>query len=72
MELISEIPLRKIKSAADHARAARLVVRLSAVNADRGVAEYLDVLADLIADYEKRAGQAIDTSTVSAAGRFLG
>ena len=34
---------------------------------NRGTAEYLDVLVDLIADYEKRAGHVIDTSKVTAA-----
>jgi len=67
MELIREFPLRRIRSAIDHARATRLVVRLSAETSDRGVAEYLDVLIDLIADCERRAGQAIDASKVSAA-----
>ena len=67
MELIGEFPLRRIKSASIHARAKALVLRLSSRKADRGTTDYLDVLADLIADYEKRSGQVIDTSKVSAA-----
>ena len=67
LELINEFPLRRIKTAADHLRATKLVLRLSVVESDRGTAEYLDVLVDLIADYEKRAGQAVDTAKVSAA-----
>jgi antitoxin component HigA of HigAB toxin-antitoxin module len=67
MELISELPLRRIRSAAEHAKAKRLVLRLSARQADRGAADYLGVLVDLVADYEKRSAQAIDTSKVSAA-----
>jgi antitoxin component HigA of HigAB toxin-antitoxin module len=67
MDLINEFPLRRIKTAADHLRATRLVLRLSAGESDRGEAEYLDVLIDLIADYEKRAGHAIDAAKVSAA-----
>jgi antitoxin component HigA of HigAB toxin-antitoxin module len=59
--------LRRIKTVADHNKAKKLVLRLSIREADRGTAEYLDVLVDLIADYEKRAGHAIDTSKVSAA-----
>ena len=67
MELISEFPLRRIKTAADHVRATKMVLRLSVVGSDRGAADYLDVLVDLIADYEKRAGHVIDTSKVTAA-----
>ena len=67
MNLIAEFPLRRIKSAADHAKARRLILRLSSQQADRGTADYLDVLVDLVADYEKRAGQTIDTSKVSPA-----
>ncbi len=67
MDLIAEFPLRRIKSASDHAKAKRLVLRLTAQQSDRGTAEYVDVLVDLIVDYEKRAGQSIDTSKVSAA-----
>ena len=67
MELISTFPLRRIQSAAQHKQATRIALRLSAQKADRGTADYLDVLIDLIADYERRAGLAIDTHNVSAA-----
>jgi antitoxin component HigA of HigAB toxin-antitoxin module len=67
MKLINEFPLRRIKNAADHAKAKKLVLRLSIPDVDRGAAEYLDVLIDLVIDYEKRAGQVIDTSNVSMA-----
>jgi len=67
MELICEFPLRRLKSAAEHRRATKLVLRLSSAGSDRGVAEYVDVLVDLIADYERRSGQIVDTSKVSAA-----
>jgi antitoxin component HigA of HigAB toxin-antitoxin module len=67
MELIRKFPLRRIKTAADHLQAKRIAVRLSIAESDRGVGEYLDILIDLIADYEKREGYAIDTSRVSAA-----
>jgi len=67
MKLINEFPLRRIKSAASHAKAAKLVLRLSNEPADRGTADYLDILIDLIVDYEKRSNQRIDTSKVSAA-----
>ena len=67
MELIREFPLRRLKTAAKHRRATKLVLRLSTAGSDRGVAEYVDVLVDLIADYERRTGQIVDTSRVSAA-----
>jgi HTH-type transcriptional regulator / antitoxin HigA len=67
LSLIAEFPLRRIQSAAEHARAKALVLRLSGPQADRGVAEYLDVLIDLIADHERRSDQVVDTSGVSAA-----
>ena len=66
LKLIHEFPLRRIHTAAEHAKAIKLVVGLSG-RKDRGVREYLDVLIDLVAEYEKRTGQAIDTSKVSAA-----
>src|SRR5271154_5516125 len=67
MELINELPLRRIKTAAAHAKAAKIVLRLSSQKLDRGATEYLDVLIDLIADFEKRAEQRIDSGAVSAA-----
>jgi antitoxin component HigA of HigAB toxin-antitoxin module len=65
MKLVRELPLRRINSAGVHAKAKRLVLRLSAGPTDRGAREYLDVLVDLIADYERRAGEAVDASKVS-------
>jgi HTH-type transcriptional regulator / antitoxin HigA len=67
MELINEFPLRRIKTAAQHAKATSLVLRLSSQNSDRGASEYLDVLIGLIAEYEKRTQQAIESGNVSAA-----
>jgi antitoxin component HigA of HigAB toxin-antitoxin module len=66
MELIAEFPLRRIKSIAEHRKATRLVLRLSAQQPDRGVSDYLDVLVDLIADFERRSGQDLGASQVSA------
>ncbi|MGD0138813.1 MAG: helix-turn-helix domain-containing protein [Tepidisphaeraceae bacterium] len=67
MQLIGQFPLRRIKTAADHAKAKRLVLRLSSQNTDRGTMEYLDVLVDLIAKYEEQEGQRVDSSDLSAA-----
>lgn len=67
MELIGEFPLRRIKTAAEHRRAIKLVLRWSRGQADRGAADYLDVLVDLVANYERRMGQAVDLADLSAA-----
>jgi len=67
MGLINEFPLRRIKSDSMHAKATKLVLRLSGQRADRGTTDYLDVLIDLIAEYEKRTEQALDSSKASAA-----
>lgn len=67
MELINEFPLRRIRTAAEHTKATNLFLRLSNRDADRGVTDYLDVLVDLIADYEKRLRHVVDTSKVTAA-----
>jgi hypothetical protein len=54
MELIREFPLRRIETAADHRRATKLVLRLSVAESNRGVAEHLDVLVDLVALFRSR------------------
>jgi antitoxin component HigA of HigAB toxin-antitoxin module len=66
MKLIEEFPLRRIRTAADHSKAIKIALRLSG-SKDRGARDYLDVLVDLVAEYERRAGQTIDTSKVTAA-----
>lgn len=67
MELIKEFPLRRIKSRTSHAKAMKMARRLSNEAANGGARDYLDVLIDLIVEYEKRAGWSIDTSKVTAA-----
>jgi HTH-type transcriptional regulator/antitoxin HigA len=67
MNLIRQFPLRRITSRADHTTAKRLVLQLSSAQPDRGSAEYLDVLIDLIADYERKATQALDLPALSPA-----
>jgi len=67
MELIGELPLRRINTATDYHRAMKLVLRLSNQEPDRGTADYLDVLVDLVADYEQRLGQTVDMADLSAA-----
>ncbi len=66
MALISQFPLRRLRTSAEHSKAKMLVLRLSHPKPPRGTADYLDVLIDLISDFEKRSGQAVGTSDLSA------
>lgn len=66
-ELIRAFPLRRLKSPSEHVKAKRIYLNLSNANPDQGTREYLDVLADLIIDYEKRTKQTVETSGVTAA-----
>ena len=65
-DLIRAFPLRRINSASDHAKALAIFRQLGD-RSDRGTRDYVDVLVDLIVDYEKRAGHTFDTSDVTAA-----
>jgi antitoxin component HigA of HigAB toxin-antitoxin module len=68
LALINELPLRKIRSAIEHQQALAIFSRYAGrPKLDEGVVDYLGVLADLIADFERRAGYAIDTSDLTAA-----
>ena len=64
MELIAQFPLQRLRTAADHSKAKTLVLRFSRTKLLRGTADYLDVLIDLIADFEKRSGRTADTSDI--------
>ena len=66
-QLINDFPQRRLKTSADHSKAKKLILRLSAQQANRGAADYLDVLVDLISDYEKRAKLIDDTAKITAA-----
>ena len=66
LDLVRAFPLRRITTPANHATATKILLRLSG-KVDRGTRDYVDVLADLVVDYEKRAGLAFDTSHVTAA-----
>src|SRR2546429_7370430 len=65
--LVRSFALRRIGTASDHAKAKTIYLRLSSSKTDPGTRDYLDVLADLIADYEKRSNQTVDTCGVTAA-----
>jgi len=67
LRLVRAFPFLRIRSALQHAAAMKVYLRVSSGPADLGTRDYLDVLAELIADYERRAKGAIDTSKVSAA-----
>jgi antitoxin component HigA of HigAB toxin-antitoxin module len=64
---VRAFPLRRIRNAGEHARAKNIYLRLANAVQDRGTRDYLDVLADLIADYEKRANQTVATSNITIA-----
>lgn len=67
MQLIRQFPLRRISSPSTHLLAKKIVLRLSTQPARRGTREYLDVLIDLIADYERRSQQTLDASALTPA-----
>src|SRR5438105_411080 len=66
LELVSAFPLRRLKNATEHAKGKAICLRLSN-SKDKGSRDYLDVLVDLVTDYERRAGLRVDTSLVTAA-----
>lgn len=66
LHLVRAFPLRRITTSTEHAKANK-VLRSLWGKQDRGTRDYVDVLVDLIVDYEKRAGLAFDTSHVTAA-----
>jgi antitoxin component HigA of HigAB toxin-antitoxin module len=65
-QLVRAFPLRRITSASEHEKAIK-VVRRQGNKTDRGTLDYVNVLVDLIVNYEKRAGYTIDTSDITAA-----
>jgi len=67
MELIRRLPLRRIKSPEEHRQAQSLVLTLSRGRLDKGSSDYLDVLVDLISEYEVRSSQVVATNHVTAA-----
>jgi antitoxin component HigA of HigAB toxin-antitoxin module len=67
-ELVKQFPLRRIADAAEHRQALALVARFAGRgDIDHGVVDYLDVLTNLVADYERRAGHTIATSGITPA-----
>ncbi len=66
-KLVRNFPLRRIANAAEHARAKDIFLEFSSRKTNPGTRDYLDVLVDLIADYERRSNQAVDLGNVTAA-----
>jgi antitoxin component HigA of HigAB toxin-antitoxin module len=64
---IHAFPLKRIRTAAEHAAAKRVYLRLSGGKADQGTRQYLDVLVDLIADFERRMEEQAGWADVTAA-----
>jgi HTH-type transcriptional regulator / antitoxin HigA len=71
LQLVREFPLRRLKTVVDHRQALsvyrKLALRPARRKPDVGSAEYLDVLVDLIVDYERRSGRTIDTRHLTPA-----
>ena len=66
-QLIRAFPLRRIRTSADHAKAKAIYLRHSAEpDPDAGTRDYLDVLADLIAEFEERTNQTVQTEGLTA------
>jgi len=66
LKLVSEFPLRPIRTRKAHVQAAKRLRELQQAK-DIASRDYKSVLVNLIADYEKAAGWVIDTSHVTAA-----
>ena len=71
LHLVRRFPLRRLKNRQEHAEAVKVLRRVSlAHQGDRnsGILDYLDVLADLIDQFERTARLKADTSRTSPAG----
>jgi antitoxin component HigA of HigAB toxin-antitoxin module len=68
LDLIKEFPLRKLGNADEHREALAVFFRFAGrKKLDQGIVDYLDILADIISDYERLANYVVDTSKVSPA-----
>ena len=70
-DLVRDFPLRRIKNQRQHSDAIGVLARISLshqTTRQGGVTDYLDVLADLIDQYERTANLKVDTSQSSPAG----
>jgi antitoxin component HigA of HigAB toxin-antitoxin module len=65
LDLVKRFPLRRLRSKAEHVEAVAALTRASLEHQgtrDRGVLDYLDILAGLIDEYEQAARLKVDTS----------
>jgi len=70
LELVKRFPLRRLRSRSQHAEAVAALTRASLEHQgtrDRGVLDYLDILAGLIDEYERAARLKVDTSSTTPA-----
>jgi antitoxin component HigA of HigAB toxin-antitoxin module len=70
LDLVRRLPLRPVKSQQQHAEAVKVLSQVSLQHQgshDSGVLDYLEVLADLIDQYERAAKLKVDTSHASPA-----
>lgn len=69
LELVRAFPLRRLTTQEAYEEAKRVILRLSRdEEMDRaGTLDYVDVLVDLVADFEQRAGYTLETGDVTAA-----
>ena len=68
LELIRRFPLRRLKSAQQHEEAVKVLSQVSLRHQgtrDSGMLDYIDILADLIDQYERTAQLKIDASQTS-------
>jgi antitoxin component HigA of HigAB toxin-antitoxin module len=66
LELVTRFPLRRLRSRAEHAEAIAALTRVSLKHQgtrNRGVLDYMDILAGLIHEYEQAARLKVDTSS---------
>jgi antitoxin component HigA of HigAB toxin-antitoxin module len=67
LKLVQEFPLRRLKNGAENEEATRMYLRVSSGKQNAGTQEYLEVLADLMGEYEQRAGFGMELPDVTAA-----
>ena len=71
LDLVSQFPLRRLKNQQQHADAVKVLNQVSLAHQgqrDSGILDYLDILADLIDQFEHTAHLKVDTSRTSPAG----
>lgn len=73
LDLVRAFPLRRLRTDEEHDQALLIAASFSRPGStdDQVVMDYLDVLIDLIGDYEEKNGLKIDTSGVTAADMVL-